>query len=144
MPVLVLIAGQGMQIDDGVDPPLGAELDDPVELREPLRFDHARVHVVLELAVVDRDPDQIEPEGGDVARVRFREVVLVEGVEEQVVLLLAHGLQQDLPERFLVAGIAVDEVLHVQHAAEAEPAQADDLAFAVDQLVPFHDEQRLG
>jgi hypothetical protein len=45
------------------------------------------------------------------------EVVLVEGVEEEVVLLLAHGLQKDLPERFLVAGIAVDEVLHVQHAA---------------------------
>ena len=48
MPVLVLIAGQGMQIDDGVNPPLGTELDDPVELGERILFDDARVHVILE------------------------------------------------------------------------------------------------
>lgn len=59
------------------------------------RLDHAGIHVVLEQAVVDRDPDQVEPERSDVAGVRFGEIVLVEGVEEEVVTVELRDLEME-------------------------------------------------
>jgi hypothetical protein len=41
-----------MQVDDGVDAVLGTQVDDAVEVLEARFLEFARVHVVLEVAVV--------------------------------------------------------------------------------------------
>ena len=46
VPVCVLPAWRGVQVKDGVDAMLGAEVDDAVEVLEALGFEYARVHVI--------------------------------------------------------------------------------------------------
>ena len=47
------------------------KLDDPVNPLEPLLLDHIRLEVVVQMAVIDRDSDQVESEGSKVFRVCF-------------------------------------------------------------------------
>ena len=46
VPVGVLAAGCGVQVEDGVDAVLCAEIDDAVEVLEALGLEHAWVHVI--------------------------------------------------------------------------------------------------
>lgn len=46
VPVRVLAAGCGVEVEDGVDALLGTEIDDAVEVLEALLFEHAWVHVI--------------------------------------------------------------------------------------------------
>jgi hypothetical protein len=60
MPVLVLVALQCVQVEDGVDVVPGAGLDRSVQVLEPLLLDHEGVHVVLEVSVVEGQPQQVQ------------------------------------------------------------------------------------
>ena len=61
VPVMVLGAGQGVQVDDRVDAVSGERVDGPVEVAEAVGLDLERSGVVLEVLVADGDPGQVEP-----------------------------------------------------------------------------------
>src|SRR5215211_4054931 len=113
MPVLVLVARQGVQVDDRVDPLLRAQLYNPVEVPEALVLDLEGAHVVLEVPVVHREPEQVQPERGDKPRVTFREEMIEEAVEEDPVPLLTEHRAYGFTLGLLVRGVAGYEVLHV-------------------------------
>jgi len=70
----------------------GAQLDRAVEVPEAVRADLERRHVVLEMAVVDRDPREAQAEAGDEARVVGGEELLQEPLEDvRVALGPEHG-----------------------------------------------------
>ena len=62
MPAAVLTAGSGVHVENGIYPMLCACRDDAVEVAEPLGLQHARVKIVLEMAVADRDADTVQAE----------------------------------------------------------------------------------
>ena len=94
VPIHVLIARQRMQVDDRVDAVRRAQVDGPIQVLEPLLLDDERRHVVFEVAVVDRDADQVQPQRLDEAGVVLGEEVGEEAVEEERVLLRAERLEQ--------------------------------------------------
>lgn len=57
---------------------LRAELYCPIEVLEAARLEHPRVHVILEMPVVDRDADAVESERLEEYRVGLCEEVLQE------------------------------------------------------------------
>lgn len=67
-----------MHINDGIDPVLCACRDGTIEVLETLRLQHARIHVILEVTVVDRDADTVEAERFEECRIWLGEEVLKE------------------------------------------------------------------
>src|SRR5438309_1950551 len=67
------------------------EIDDVVEVLEAAFLQHARRHVVLEVSVVEPEPQAVEPKPREEARVVGAKEVLEEAVEEEVVPLLPEG-----------------------------------------------------
>lgn len=107
-----------MHIENRIDALLRAQIDDTVEMLEPLLLQHARVVVVLEVAVVDGDADAVQAELVVELGVGRGEEVLEELVEVEVGLLLPDGVGEGLADLMLAAGVARDEVLHVHPASE--------------------------
>ncbi len=115
MPVLVLAAWDGVEVDDGVDVLGGAlgcrqgfscsasspcapctthKLNHPVQVLEPLLLEHARVLVVNHMVVVERDANAVEPERRKELGVGGVEPVGDEAVPKVVGLVLAQdGLE---------------------------------------------------
>lgn len=59
VPSLILTAWTSMEIDDGVEAFTGAGFDNSVYQAEAFWFDYRWVHIVHEMAVVDRDPNAV-------------------------------------------------------------------------------------
>nr|WP_234314546.1 hypothetical protein [Streptomyces sp. NRRL F-5135] len=125
VPLVVLGAGQGVQVDDGVDAVPCAQIDHSVELCEALLADLERAGVVLEVAVVDRQAQAVDVLGGEQRGVGLVEEGRQEPVEEQAVAAVTDHLPYGGTHRGLIARIAGDEVLHVHPAAEADAAEPD-------------------
>src|SRR5690606_34936977 len=89
----------------------------------PRWVDLERADVVLEVAVVERYAQRVEPEGGEVRGVLVREEDVEQPVEERVVRVAAHGPQHRAAHLGLRRRVAGDEVLHVHPAPEAEPSE---------------------
>ena len=136
VPVLVLGAGQGVQVDDRVDAVPAERLDGPVEVTEPVALDLERPGVVLEMLVAHGDPGQVEPGLLEERRVRLAEELGEQAVEEPVRPVVADHLADLPPHQRLVGGVPGDEVLHVEPAAEAHPAQQQRLAVGAEELRP--------
>ena len=119
VPVGVLVPGQGVQVDDGPQAVAGAQLDRPVEVAEAGLVDHEGRAVVLQVAVVDGQPDQVEPERGEPGGVLLVEERGQELLEQQLTALGAEHGRKGGPLRRLVGGESGDEVLHVHPPAEA-------------------------
>src|SRR5215212_7100627 len=62
VPVLVLVARQGVQVDDRVDSLLRAQVYDTVQMPEAILSYLVGAHVVLEVPVVHGKPEQVQPE----------------------------------------------------------------------------------
>ena len=133
MPVLVLRAGQRVQVDDGVQAVARARVDHPVELVEPALDQLERTRVALEVPVVDRDAHAVHPGVGEELRVGVAEEHGEQSVEERVVEILSEHRQHVMAHERLVRGIAGDEVLHVHPAAEADAPQPHLVTVAVEQ-----------
>jgi urease accessory protein UreE len=67
-----------MQINNSINPILGAQVNHPIEVLESLGLEHPRVHVVLKVSVVDRQADAVQSERGEELGIRLREEVLEE------------------------------------------------------------------
>src|SRR5215211_5152541 len=131
VPVLVLVAWQGVQVDYRVDSMRRAQVYYPIQVPEAIFLYLEGPHVVLEVPVVHGEPEQVQPKGGDESRVTLREEVLEEAVEEDFVPLLPKHFANGLAHALLVRRVACYEVLHVHPAAEAEAAQHDRVSLAV-------------
>ena len=113
----------------------GALVDRAVEVFETLLLQLEGAHVVFEVAVVDRQPHQVEPQRADERRISLGEEVLQKAVEEQQVQLVADDASDGIALRLLVGRVTGDEVLHVHPAAQAEPTQHHGLPVRVEDLV---------
>ena len=136
VPVVVLTAGQGVQVDDRVDAVSSARLDHPVQVAEARLVDLERPVVVLEVAVVHRHADAVEPAAGEQSGVRLAEEDREQAFEEQLVPVGAEHVADGGAHEGLVGRVAGDEVLHVQPAAEAGTAQPKRSPLAVDETAP--------
>lgn len=92
VPILVLTAGQGMDIEDGVDFVPGTlssleqlkaiawlstyELNNSVHVLEALLLDLEGLHVILEVMVVQRQAQAVKAQRGEELSVLFGEEVL--------------------------------------------------------------------
>ncbi|MEB3371668.1 hypothetical protein R4I43_30120 [Saccharopolyspora sp. S2-29] len=121
VPVLVLAAGQRVQVDDRPDPVRGQHVDHPVQVREPGLLDLERPVVVLEVPVVHRDPHRVHAQRRQVRGVVRAEEPVQELVEERLAGLLPHRLAQRRAHQLLRPGVAGDEVLHVHPPPSPTP-----------------------
>jgi hypothetical protein len=80
-----------MQIQDGVNPLIRTEFDDTVQMLKPRGFEDARVHVVLEVVVIEGNTETIQSEGFVELCVCFREEVVHPFVEEEVLILIGRA-----------------------------------------------------
>src|SRR3954452_12308359 len=90
VPVLVLISLHRVQIDDGVDTMPSADVDCAIEMPKSLLANSERLQIAFKVAVVDWEPDEVEPERLEVASVLIHEEVLEKLVEEEVVPVISH------------------------------------------------------
>ena len=125
--MLVLAAGDRVQVDHAVDAVLGAHADRAVETLE--------ARLPREVAVVDRQPDAVDAQLGEQRGVLVGEEAVEQRVEEPLRPIRTQDTGYGGPHRALVGGIAGDEVLHVHPAAEPYPAQLDARAVGVDDAV---------
>ena len=91
---------------------LRTEVYDPIEVFESTLLQHPRVHIILEVPVVERDSDTIKFQAGEVLDILFAEVILQPLVKEEVRLLLAKHFGHRPPVLKFMTWIASDEVLH--------------------------------
>ena len=132
VPVVVLPARQGVQVDDAVDPVRGARRDRPVEVAEAVLDDLERPRVGLQVAVVDRDAHAVEAEPGEERGVGLAVELRQQPLEEEAGALLPEHVADRRAHHRLVRGVARDEVLHVEPAADVHARQADGVAAVVD------------
>ena len=137
MPGLILVAGQSMQVNDRVDLLFGTQVDHPIQVLEALFLNDKRLHIRLEMAIVDGKPQQVEPQGCNELGIVAFEEILQEAIEEEFVVVIAQHLADGLSLSFLVGRIAGDEILHVHPSAQAKAAQTDLLACVVDNGRPL-------
>ena len=76
VPATVLAARRGVHVENGVNAVLRAGSNGTVEVAEAVGFEHARVQVVIEMAVADRDADAVQAERFEERRVGLCEEVL--------------------------------------------------------------------
>ena len=62
VPTTVLTSRCGMHVQNGINTVFGACGNGAVEMLEALRLENAWLHVVLEMAVADRDADTVQAE----------------------------------------------------------------------------------
>src|SRR5258708_26426697 len=138
MPILVLVARQSMQVDNGVDLLLRDKVDDSIEVLKALFLDDKGFHVGLEVPVVDRQPQQVQAERGNILRIVSSEEIFQETIKEVGVGFLSKHIADGLSLCLLISGIARDEVLHIHPATEIKAAQNDWLTLGIDEGSNFN------
>ena len=134
--MLVLRPGKGVEVDHRHNPVGRTGGDGPVEMTKTVLFHVEGVGVILEMPVVQRDPNGVEPRLGQEGGVRLPEETGQEPLEKQLISARSQGLQYGGPHERLVSGIARDEVFHVEPAADAYALQPDRLAIDAEHLGP--------
>lgn len=61
MPSVILAAGEGVHVDDGVDPLRRTCVDNTTQELEAVWLEHRRVAVIYEVPMVHRNTDAIQP-----------------------------------------------------------------------------------
>src|SRR5215212_9489730 len=128
VPVLVLRAGQGVQVDDRVDAMPRQRLDGSVEVAESIGLDLERSRVILEVLVPDGDSREVQTGLAEKYRVRLIEEPAEEALEEALGSVVADRPPYLSPHQRLVRRVPGDEVLHVQPTAETDAAKEQRLA----------------
>src|SRR6266566_7909612 len=132
MPILVLVTWQSMQVDNGVDLLLGAQVDDSIQALKALFLDDKGFHIGLEVPVVDREPKQVQAERGNILRIVSSEEIFQETIKEVYIRFLSKHIADGLSLYLLISGIARDEILHIHPASEIKAAQNDWLTLGID------------
>src|SRR6266699_2586444 len=137
MPGLILIARQGVQVDDCVYLLFATQVDYTVQVLKALFLDDKRLHIRLEMAIVDGEPQKVEAKGHNELSIVAFEEIFQEAIEEEFISVIAKHLADGLSLSFLIGRKARNEVLHVHPPAQTKAAQQDLLAFAVDNGRPL-------
>lgn len=88
------------------------KVDHSVQVLEATLLEHARVHVIFKVAIVERQTNAVQLQAGEEFGILLGEMILEPFVKEVFVVLLAKHAQHGLAVLALVAGIAGDEVFH--------------------------------
>ena len=134
VPMLVLEAGERVEVDDGVNFVFGAAIDGTVEDFEAIFDEFEGLHIRFEVAVIDREADAVHAVGGEESGVVFAEEDVEEAVEEAVVAIGSEGGEEGLALEGFRGGESGDEVFHVHPSAEADAFEEDVLAGAGDDV----------
>src|SRR5579875_159735 len=94
-------------------------------------LDHKRLHVRLEVAIIDRQAQGIQPQRGQKTCIILLEKILQEAIKEELVLLFAQHSTQRFALALLVGRVAGDKIFHVHPAAQAEATQHDGLSLTI-------------
>ena len=132
--MVVLVTRKRVQIDDRIDAMRSTGGDGAVQMAEAVLDDFERSGVGLNVTVVDRDPDGVEPELCQEQSVGVGEEGGQQAIEEQVILVRTEHVQHRGPHHRLVRRIPGDEVFHVEPAAQAHSLEADRIAAPVEHL----------
>src|ERR671912_2193951 len=109
-------------------------LDRPVEVAEAIRLDLQRSRVVLQVLVADGDSREVHPGVPEKRRIRLVEEPGEQALEDPLGPIVADGPPYFAPHQRLVGGVAGDEVLHVEPAAEIDAAKQQRLAVGAEEL----------
>ena len=116
VPMVILRSRQGVEVDHGVDAIASARVDHPVQVAKAVRLDLERTVVVLEVPVVDGQPDAVQARVGEQADIGLGEERGQQPLEEHVVQVLAEDVAHgSAHERFIrgVAGYASRPARHL-------------------------------
>jgi len=128
VPMMVLRAGQGVQVDNREDAVAPERLDGPVKVAEAIGLDLERSRVVLEMLVANGDSCKVQPDLAEERRVGLIEEPGEETLEETLGPVVADRAPHLTPHQRLVRRISGDEVLHVQPTTQADAAKEQRLA----------------
>jgi hypothetical protein len=88
------------------------EVYNTVEVLEPGGLEHARVHVILKMMVVEWDAEAVESQRGEECGVGIVEEMCEELVKKVFIFLWTKNSEHCCTVLVLVPGIACDEVFH--------------------------------
>ena len=86
------------------------QVNHTIKVLEPGHLQHSRIHVIFEMAVIEGQPNTVEPKACKEFGVIFREEVFEELVEEVFLLLFAQHSKHSSSMLKFVAWVAGDEV----------------------------------
>jgi len=131
-----------------------------IQMLEARFLQDPRIHIILEMPVVEWQTYAIETQARKKLGVVFGEEVLEEFVEEEIIFLSAENLKHCFAVLVLVAwitragtllaavpgegiGNCIHEVFHVHPSAQSCSAQNDGIPIAIDNLLPFDSEESI-
>ena len=123
MPGLILIARQGVQVDDCVYLLFATQVDYTVQVLKALFLDDKRLHIRLEMAIVDGKPQKVEAKGRNELSIVAFEEIFQEAIEEEFISVIAEHLADGLSLSFLIGRKARNEVFHIHPSAQTKAAQ---------------------
>lgn len=112
MPIRILSSGGGVHVQNRVDLVFRAQINNPIHVFETRLFQHSRVHVVFEMAVVEWYAEAIHAFRGKEFGILVGEEVLEPFVKEVLVLFFAENFEHRATMLELMPGISSDEILH--------------------------------
>ncbi len=144
VPVGVLPALDGVQVEDGIQLVLLAPAKDLVEAAKPGLEVLEGLQVALEMPVVERQADDICPAALYECNVLFREKIIEPAVKKEGRPGRPKDFRHRCPQLSFGAGESVDEALHVHPPPNADAAQPDGTSMWIDDdpvfnLQHFHD-----
>src|SRR5215212_1657259 len=102
-----------MQVEDGIKIVALADSDDPIQQPETSHLQLERAVIVLEMQIVERDPNVVHTERGEILSIIVREERRHKTIEKEFIAFTPESVQQ----RFSMGGFcsrkAGEEVLHI-------------------------------
>jgi hypothetical protein len=114
-----------------------------IEECESRLLENARVQIVFEMAVIERNSDAVEAEGGEELGVGVPEEIVQELVEEIFVFLAAEHGEHSFSMLELGSRVTRDEVFHVEVAAESGALENDLVPIAINNSSAIDSENRV-
>jgi hypothetical protein len=81
---------------------------------KPLRLNNPRRHIVLEMTIIKRNPETIQPQTRKELGVRISEEILQPLIEEELVFLSSKDSAHSRSMLMFMTGESSDEVLHTR------------------------------
>src|SRR6185437_13503186 len=131
MPMDILPPLRRMQIENDIEAMLFAAFQHSIETGKASFFVFERSGIILEVPVVQRNPDNRSARFPEEDNVIFIEEVVEQALEEELRFRGTQHLRHLGTQRVLCAGVAVDEVFHVHPAARAGSSESNLIPLAV-------------
>lgn len=111
------------------------QLNNPIQMLETLLLQNPRVHIILKMAIIKRNPDTIQTQARKILGVLLHKEIRQPPVKEIIVFLLPEHFQHRRSVRLFVSWVPRDEILHVQPAAQTGATEDNVVARGVDDAI---------